>query len=151
MDVFQLKTKVQEMKKQIKILELQVELETKIKILKLKAELEVKHVILEAQIRKTQKVVTVHQRGGQSQSSSASRHAASPKSVTSTGRPESPGAKAVKDGKDNVFGKLLAKLSRSAPYTPSACRSSHSTSNSPDLLGWLTRNILKARGKNRSI
>ena len=131
-----LKTKVQEMKKQIKILELQVELETKIKILKLKAELEVKHVILEAQIRKTQKVVTVHQRGGQSQSSSASRHSASPKSVTSTGRPESPGAKAVKDGKDNVF--------------PSACRSSHSTSNSPDLLGWLTRNILKARGKNRS-
>ena len=131
MDVFQLKTKVQEMKKQIKILELQAELETKIKILELKAELEAKHVMLEAQIRKT--------------------HPASPKCVTSTGRRESPGAKAVKDGKDHVLGKLLAKLSRSAPYTPSACRSSHSTSNSPDLLGWLTRNILKARGKNRSI
>ena len=148
-DVSPLKTKVQELKKQIKILELQAELETKIKILELKAELEVKCVILEAQIRKTQKVV--HQRGGQSQSFSASRHSACPKSVTSTGRPESPGAKAVNDGKDTVFGKLLAKLSRSAPHTPSPCRSSHSTSNSPDLLGWLTRNILKAHGKNRSI
>ena len=147
MDVFQLKTKVQEMKKQIKILELQAELETKIKILELKAALEAKHVILEAQIRKTQKVVTVHQRGGQSQSSSASRHSASPKSVTSTGRPESPGAKAVKDDKDHVFGKLLAKLARSAPHA----RSSNSTSNSPGLLGWLTGNILKAHGKNRSI
>ena len=79
-DVSQLKTKVQEMKKQIKILELQAELETKTKILELKAELEAKHVILEAQIRKT--------------------HSSSPKSVTSTGRPESPGAKAMKDGKD---------------------------------------------------
>ena len=126
-DVSPLKTKVQEMKKQIKILELQAELETKIKILELKAALEAKHVILEAQIRKT--------------------HSSSPKSVTSTGRPESPGAKAVKDDKDHVFGKLLAKLARSAPHA----RSSNSTSNSPGLLGWLTGNILKAHGKNRSI
>ena len=102
-DVSPLKTKVQEMKKQIKILELQAELETKIKILELKAALEAKHVILEAQIRKT--------------------HSASPRSVTSTGRPESPGAKAVKDDKDHVFGKLRAKLSRSAPHA----RSSNST------------------------
>jgi hypothetical protein len=113
-DASPLKTKVQEMKKQIKIFEL-------------KAELQAKHVILEAQIRKT--------------------HSASPKSVTSTGRPESPGAKAVKDDKDHVFGKLRAKLSRSAPHA----RSSNSTSNSPGLLGWLTGNILKAHGKNRSI
>ena len=117
------------MKKQIKILKLQAELETKIKILELKAALEAKHVILEAQIRKT--------------------HSSSPKtlSITSTGRPESPGAKAVKDDKDHVFGKLLAKLARSAPHA----RSSNSTSNSPGLLGWLTGNILKAHGKNRSI
>ena len=128
-DVSPLKTKVQEMKKQIKILKLQAELETKIKILELKAALEAKHVILEAQIRKT--------------------HSSSPKtlSITSTGRPESPGAKAVKDDKDHVFGKLLAKLARSAPHA----RSSNSTSNSPGLLGWLTGNILKAHGKNRSI
>jgi hypothetical protein len=126
-DVSPLKTKVQEMKKQIKILELQAELETKIKILELKAALEAKHVILEAQIRKT--------------------HSASTRSVTSTGRPESPGAKAVKDDKDHVFGKLRAKLSRSAPHA----RLSNSTSNSPGLLGWLTGNILKSRGRNRSI
>jgi hypothetical protein len=127
-DVSPLKTKVQEMKKQIKILELQAELEAKTKILaKLKAALEAKHVILEAQIRKT--------------------HSSSPKSVTSTGRPESPGAKAVKDDKDHVFGKLRAKLSRSAPHA----RLSNSTSNSPGLLGWLTGNILKSRGRNRCI
>jgi hypothetical protein len=126
-DASPLKTKVQEMKKQIKILELQAELEAKTKILaKLKAALEAKHVILEAQIRET--------------------HSES-RCVTSTGRPESPGAKAVKDDKDHVFGKLRAKLSRSAPHA----RSSNSTSNSPGLLGWLTGNILKAHGKNRSI
>jgi hypothetical protein len=112
-DVSPLTTKVEEMTKQVKILELQAklvkilevqgELQTKFKILELKAELEAKHVILEAQIRMT--------------------HSASPKSVTSTGRPESPGAKAVKDGKDHVFGNLLAKLSRSAPHA----RSSNST------------------------
>ena len=144
-DVSQLKTKVQEMKKQIKILELQAELETKTKILELKAELVSKHVKLEAQIRKTEKFT--HQRRGQSQSFSTSHHSASPKSVTSTGRPESPGAKAVKDDKDHVFGKLRAKLSRSAPHA----RLSNSTSNSPGLLDWLTGNILKAHGKNRSI
>ena len=132
MDVFQLKIKVQEMKKQIKILELQAELETKTKILELKAELVSKHVKLEAQIRKTEKFT--HQRGGQSQSFSTSHHSASPKSVTSTGRPESPGAKAVKDGKYAVFGKLPAKSSSSAPHA----RSSDSTSNSPGLQGWLT-------------
>jgi hypothetical protein len=121
-----LKTKVQEMKKQIKILELQAELEAKIKILELQAALEAKHVILEAQIRKA--------------------HCESPKIVTSTGRPESPGAKAVKDDKDHVFGKLRAKLSRSTSHA----RSSNSTSNSPGLLGWLTGNILTTQRKHRS-
>jgi hypothetical protein len=144
-DASPLKTKVQEMKKQIKILELQAELETKTKILELKAELVAKHVALEAQIRKTETVV--HQRGGQSQNFSASHHSASPKSITSTGRPKSLGAKGVNDGKHGVLGKLLAKLARSAPHA----RSSNSTSNSPGLLGWLTGNILKAHGKNRSI
>ena len=137
-DVSQLKTKVQEMKKQIKILELQAELETKTKILELKAELVAKHVALQAQIRKTEKVV--HQRGGHSQNFSASHHSTSPKSVTSAGRPESPGAKGVKDGKYGVFGKLPAKSSSSAPHA----RSSDSTSNSPGLQGWLTGKSWKA-------
>jgi hypothetical protein len=141
MDVSQLKTKVQEMKKQIKILELQAELETQTKILELKAELVAKHVALQAQIRKTETVV--HQRGDHSQNFSASHHSASPK----TGRPESPGAKRVKDGKYGVFGKLLAKLSISLPHA----RSSDSTSNSPDLLGRLTGKNRKARSQNRSI
>ncbi len=145
MDVFQLKTKVQEMKKQIKILELQAELETKTKILALKAELVAKHVALEAQIRKTETVV--HQRGGQSQNFSALHHSVSPKSITSTGRPKSLGAKGVKDGKHGVLGKLLAKLSSSLPHA----RSSDSTSNSPGLLGRLTGKSRKARGQNRTI
>jgi len=145
MDIFQLKIKVQEMKKQIKILELQAELETQTKILELKAELVAKHVALQAQIRKTETVV--HQRGDNSQNVSASHHSASPKCVTWTGRPESPGAKGVKDGKYGVFGKLLAKLSISLPHA----RSSDSTSNSPDLLGRLTGKSRKARRQNRSI
>jgi hypothetical protein len=145
MDVSQLKTKVQEMKMQIKILELQAELETKNKILELKTELVAKHLKLEAKSRKTEKVVHWYdQQGGQSQRSSTSHRSASPKSVTSTGRPKSAGSKAVKGGKYGVFGTLIAKLSRSAPPT----RLSDSTSNSPGLPGWLTGKSWKALEKN---
>jgi hypothetical protein len=144
MDSSQLKTKIQEMKMKIKILKLQAELEMKTKILELKAELVAKHVKLEAEIRKAEKVAHWYdQQEGQSQCSSTSHHSASPKSVTSTSRPESAGSKAVKDGKYGVFGTLIAKLSRSAPHT----RSSDSTSNSPGLPGWLTGKSWKAREK----
>ncbi len=148
MDASQLKTKIQEMKMRIKILELQAELEMKTKILELKAELVAKHVKLEAEIRKAEKVAHWYdQQEGQSQCSSTSHHSASPKSVTSTSRLESAGSKAVKDGKYGVFGTLIAKLSRSAPHT----RSSDSTSSSPGLPGWLTGKSWKAREKNRCI